>query len=420
MQIDSKTAATAERVSGVIFDYAARIAREQDTEKLLALVADMARDLVGADRCGIWLIDKVTGEAYSVILHGSEGVRLSTDEGLAELCLRTGESFLVNHAQSDPRVIRKSILSSDYAVESLLLVPLRGLDTAIIGAFHATNKPGGFVQSDIDLLQLTASFSANAIETQRLRIENEAAQLLYKELEVARSVQERLLPRGRPETAGLDYAAACVPARFIGGDYFDFLLLPGEQFAFTIGDVSGKGIAAAVLMASIQASLRTLLLKNSSQLPTLMADFNKFVCSTSSMNRYSTLFCGVLDLRNLQLTYVNAGHCDPILRRGDETPTLERLNVGGTPIGLLPLAHYEQATVQLRSGDHLFCYTDGISEVQNRGDELWDERELDQVIDACGDLSARDALERVFAAANAFRDGAEPTDDATGVVLRIQ
>ena len=413
-------AAVAERVSGVIFHYAARIAREQNTGRLLALVADMARDLVGADRCGIWLIDEVTGEAYSVVLHGFEQIRVSTDEGLAELCLRTGESFLVNDAQSDPRVARKKALDSEYTVESLLLVPLRGLDNSIIGAFHATNKPGGFVRSDIDLLQLAASFSANAIETQRLRTENEAAQLLYKELEVARSVQEQLLPGSCPEVPGIDYAGACVPARFIGGDYFDFLYLPSGKFAFTIGDVSGKGIAAAVLMASIQASLRTLLLKDSSELPTLMHDFNKFVCSNSSMDRYSTLFCGVLDIPKLQLTYVNAGHCDPILRRGSDATKLDRLDIGGTPIGLLPLASYEQATVQLERGDHLFCYTDGISEAQNSADEFWSKGELDRVIENCGGLSAKDALDRLFGAALAFSDGAEPADDATAVVLRIR
>jgi len=408
----------AERVSAVIFDYAARIARERDTGKLLTLIADMARELVGADRCGIWLLDPATGEAYSVVLHGFAAVRITTDEGLAGACLGTGQTFLVNDAQSDPRVVRKAILSPDYVVQSVLLVPLRGVGKSIIGAFHAINKPGGFVPSDLDLLELAAAFSASAIETQRLQAENEAARLMYRELEVARNVQERLLPGKLPEIAGVDFAAACIPARFVGGDYFDFISLPDGTCAFTIGDVSGKGVAAAVLMASIQASLRTLLLKEAHDLPSLMTDFSRFVCSVSSTDRYSTMFCGVLDAPNRRLTYVNAGHCDPYLRRRDGS--LERLTVGGMPIGLFPAARYEQAVVQLERGDLLVCYTDGISEAQNRTEELWAKRDLENLIHSFAGLTAQEALDRLFDAAKAFSDGAEPADDATGVVLGVR
>jgi phosphoserine phosphatase RsbU/P len=406
----------AERVSEVVFRYAPQIAREQDTARLLQLIADMARDLVGADRCAIWLVDTATGEAHAVASHGFDRIRIAADQGLAGLCLRCGESYLVNDAQADPRVTRKQVFGLDYPVRSVLLVPLRGLDGSIIGAFHAMNKPGGFEPSDIDLLELAASFSANALETQRLQIENEAAQRLYREMEIARGVQEGLLPGICPKVSGLEVAAACVPARFIGGDYYDFMAMPTGSWAFTVGDVSGKGVAAAVLMASIQASLRTLLLHGTDDLPRLVGSINQYICSVSSSDRYSTLICGMFDDCRRTLRFVNAGHCEPYLIR--RNGALERLLSGGMPIGLFPVARYEQATVSLEVGDLLVCFSDGISEAQNSSGEFWSKSDLEKVMRSCNGLGAQEALDRVYTAARAFENGAEPADDATLVVLR--
>src|SRR5262249_27577826 len=146
---------------------------------------------------------------------------------------------------------------SGYVTQSVLVLPLRGADGGVLGALQLLNKPGGFSAHDIDLLKLAAAYSATAISTQRLRREAEAARLLYRDLDIAREVKEHLFPNPPRGVAGLDYAFFCRPEKSVGGDYCDFVELPPNRLACTLGDVSEKGIPAAVLMASLQSSLRT-------------------------------------------------------------------------------------------------------------------------------------------------------------------
>ena len=142
----------------------------------------------------------------------------------------------------------------------------------------------------MNLLGLAAAYSASAIETQMLRQKVEASRLLERELEIARSVQERLFPQQLPQCPGLDLAARCRPARAVGGDYYDFIPMPSGELLFTLGDVSGKGVAAAVLMAGIQASIRAQALRPPETLAALVGDFNRAVFSFSTSDKYSTLF----------------------------------------------------------------------------------------------------------------------------------
>src|SRR6266849_7475600 len=197
--------------------------------------------------------------------------------------------------RGDERFLRSVDIESGYVTTSVLTLPLHGMDGKPMGALQVLNKPGGFCPEDVDLLGLCSAYSASALETQRLRKEAEVAQLLLHELEIARGVQQQLLPQAQLPTPGLEYAGYCRSADFVGGDYYDFLPMPDGGLLFTLGDVSGKGIAAAVLMASIQASLRSQVLKPPESMAELMNHFNQVVYSFSTEDKYSTLFCGVLD-----------------------------------------------------------------------------------------------------------------------------
>ncbi len=409
------------RISKVIFEYASRIGTASDTDASLRLNAAMARDLVGADRCSIWLIDSKANQLWTKIAHGVDELRIPLDDGIIGACVASGQPIVVNDPSRDSRFRGQVDRQTGYVTQSLLTLPLiaqgkSATDGKVIGALQVLNKPGGFDDHDVHLLGLAAAYSASAIESQTLRRQAEAALLVQKELAIAQEVQQRLFPHRLSGFPGLDCAAQCRPARAVGGDYFDFIPMPDGGLLFTIGDVSGKGIAAAVLMAGIQASIRSQALRLPDSLAALVDDFNRAVFSFSSPDKYSTLFCGLLDPGMRRLTYVNAGQVPPVLVRAGGT--MERLEAGGLPVGLMSSTRYKQAELDLEPGHALVCFSDGISEATNSNDQMWDESDYLNLIQQSGQLSAREIVDRLVAGADAFAGEAEQADDMTVVVLK--
>src|SRR5271154_2309050 len=351
----ARTMITNDRVSRVIFDYAAKIGAAQDLDAVLALNAGMARDLVGADRCSIWLVDTKNNRLWTKVAHGVQELHIPLGQGLVGASVARNEAIVVNDTSQDERFLKTVDKASGYVTKSVLTLPLHGMDGKPMGALQVLNKPGGFSQEDVDLLGLCSSYSASTLESQRLRKDAEAAKLFLQELEIARDVQQHLLPQDPPAMPGLDFAGYCRSAKFVGGDYYDFVLMRDGGFLFTLGDVSGKGIAAAVLMASIQASLRSQVIRPPESIAVLMEDFNKAVYSFSTADKYSTLFCGLLNVSSRKLTYVNAGQVRPMLLRSADG-SIELLDSGGFPVGLLDASEYEQGQALLQPGDSVLCF----------------------------------------------------------------
>ena len=202
----------AERLSDVIFHYAARIGSEADPDKLLSLNADMARDLVKADRCSIWLRDTPAGQLWTKVAHGLPEIRIGEGHGLVGACIAANENIVVNDTSADSRFNKEVDRSSGYVTHSVLILPLRSHQGDVIGALQVLNKPGGFQDSDVKLLGFAASFSASALIALKLRREAEAARLLFHELGIARDVQRRLFPPHPPRISGFDISAYCRPA----------------------------------------------------------------------------------------------------------------------------------------------------------------------------------------------------------------
>jgi phosphoserine phosphatase RsbU/P len=244
---------------------------------------------------------------------------------------------------------------------------------------------------------------------------------MNREVEIAREVQERLFPQELPAIAGLDYCGACRPALGVGGDYYDFLALPGGQLGLAIGDVSGKGIGAALLMASLQASLRSEAARAPERLAPVVSNVNRLVYQASTSNRYATFFYAQYDPARHELTYVNAGHNAPMLfRKQGEEWRVTRLATGGAVVGLLESFPYEQETLRLEAGDLLVAFTDGISEAMNPADEEWGEERLAAAVEISAGMKARDLLEHLMSTADAFAAGASQHDDMTLVVMRVE
>jgi len=280
-----------------------------------------------------------------------------------------------------------------------------------------------YSRADLRLLKSVAAQTGLALENADLiaAIADEVAQRerLNREVEIAREVQERLFPQTLPPIAGIAYAGACRSALAVGGDYYDFLALPAGKLGIALGDVSGKGIAAALMMASLQASLRSEATRASDNLAAMMGNVNRLVFEASSSNRYATFFYGQYDPVSYQLTYVNAGHNPPMLFHPCEGECrVSRLEACGTVVGLLEDASYQQASVAIAPGDVLIAFTDGISEAMNAAEDEWGEERLIENVKTCMGLSPAEIIACIMRAADTFVGGAKQNDDMTLVVLR--
>ncbi len=312
-----------------------------------------------------------------------------------------------------------------------LLVPLPGRSRlAGVIALGPKRSEEPYTKTDRQLLQTIASQTGLALENAELleNLTTEVAQRerISREIEIAREVQERLFPQTYPHVPGVDLAGFCRPAQVVGGDYFDFFLLPSNSpgnahLALALGDISGKGISAALLMASLRASLRSIAGLQSGNLAALISHVNKLVYESSTANRYATFFYAEFQPSTRILTYVNAGHNPPyVLRRAQAIP----LEPTGTVVGLIPNAEYEQATIQLEPGDVLLAFTDGISEAMNHDKEEWGE---DRMIATVNQLlsqadctaTAQQILTCIFEAADKFTAGAPQHDDMTLLVCTV-
>jgi len=306
-------------------------------------------------------------------------------------------------------------------LQTELLLPLM-VRERLLGVISLSQKKSeeAYSGSDVRLLSSVAAQAAMALENARLTaaIADEVAQRerLNRELEIAREVQEHLFPTVLPPIDGLDYAGACRPALGVGGDYYDFIELPGGKLGVAIGDVSGKGISAALVMSSLQAALRSQTMTGAGDLAGIVSRIHTLVYQASTASRYATFFFAEYDPASGELRYVNAGHNAPMVFR--EVGTVDRLEAGGPVIGLLKRSTFQEASVVLQPGDLLVAFTDGISETMNAADEEWGEDALVATVRAAAEMKACDLLQRIMRAADAFAAGAPQHDDMTLVVMR--
>ena len=275
--------------------------------------------------------------------------------------------------------------------------------------------------SDLALLQSVASQTGLALENAQLlkEVAREAAsrERLNREVEIAREVQERFFPQSCPAIAGIDYFGLCRPALAVGGDYYDFLPRPDGSVGIALGDISGKGISASLMMASLHALMRGQLAAGMADLSTLISNTNRLIYEASTANRYATFFYGEYDPVTRKMVYVNAGHNAPIILRGD---AVFRLEACGPVIGLLRDVHYESAEFQFEPQDVFLTFTDGISESMTIEDEEWGEDRLIEAARACRQRSAREMTSSLMGAADAFAAGAPQYDDMTLIVMKIR
>jgi predicted permease len=248
-----------------------------------------------------------------------------------------------------------------------------------------------------------------------------------RDLALAAEVQKRLLPTEVPTTSIAEFVGVSVPARSIGGDYYDFIPVGDQQIGIALADVSGKGVAAALIMAAVQASLRVLSSEGNISLPRLAARLNQFLYQSTPANKYATFFYAQLDAERRELRYVNAGHNPPYLVRAsqsqgsDDAAALEihELSAGGAVVGMFPTLSYEEASINLRSGDLLVAFTDGVTEAQNPREEEFGEERLKALVRRLASLPASEISARISSELKEWISDAPQYDDLTFVVMKV-
>jgi serine phosphatase RsbU (regulator of sigma subunit) len=312
-----------------------------------------------------------------------------------------------------------------------LYIPLVAQE-ALVGLMvvHSTRKPA-FTPGEVALIQTFANQAALAIqrtglvEQLRAKIEAlEAAQAelvqkerLERELELARQVQQSLLPRDFPQVSGFQFAARYEPARQVGGDLYDVIPLDGERFGVAIADVSDKGMPAALYMA-LTRSLMLAEARRETSPGEVLRRINRLLLELSQPGMFVTVFYAVVDRSAGLLTYASAGHERPLLLRGGE---LRELEGAGNPLGILPEEEFEihEGIVALQADDRLVLYTDGLADVVSRDGQLFDRARLKAIVQAHAGLLPADLCEAVFAALLAYQGGGEQFDDMAMLVMRV-
>jgi sigma-B regulation protein RsbU (phosphoserine phosphatase) len=278
---------------------------------------------------------------------------------------------------------------------------------------------------DRELLGTVAEQAAIALDYSSLIEHVAERERLEREIQIASEVQARLLPAAGPQLSRLRYAASCRPARGVGGDFYDFLGLGPGRLGLSIGDVSGKGISAALLMASLQALLRSHAVGDADRPEALVAELNRHLCETTDDARFATFFFATFDEGSRRLRYVNAGHVPPLILR---TPGavrgelgVQRLGSSGTPLGLFGQGTWRADEVQLRPGDRLLMFSDGLTEAAGTGEgEMFgEERLLDAVRRLGPGIDEQEMLRHLLEEVDRFGGGGPPHDDITLVVGRV-
>lgn len=298
--------------------------------------------------------------------------------------------------------------------EAQVLIPLasgtRRLGILVLG-HRRFNEP--YSPPDLELLDGYQAQAVLALENAFFQAENAGRAVLVREMEVARALQQQLLPQRLPKLACFELAASNIPCREIGGDYFDILQSGSEDLTLAIGDVSGKGVPAALLMANVQATFRAEVA--SGRRPhEVLERMNRRLCGIESPDRFVSFFCGKLDLAHRLFAYANAGHLHPMLIRNDGT--VDRLDRGGLLLGIFEESAYEGDEVTLHAGDLLVMFTDGVVE-RGGSEELFGEPDLQQLAARYRHLSAPDLLGRILEELEKVT-GAAGDDDTTLLILK--
>jgi len=400
---------------------------EHQLEEVLRRIVDEARQLFRAGGATIALLDDETAEIVfravasqnPQVVKQLEGLRLPRDKGVLGWVVNHGEGVIVNDARTDPRFADEIDEQTGAQTMSLCCAPLMDQDDHTFGAIELVNNlENPFPDSDLVLLQSLAVTASAAVE-RAVFIERQAQQdRLRREMDIARTVQQGLLPRTFPRVDGFDLYGANTPAREVGGDFFDFIPVSDRHLGIVIADVADKGLGAAMFMVMCRSLLYAAASRELSPARVLEM-LNQKILEVSSSDLFVTVFYGVLDLGSRTFRYTNGGHNPPLLHR-HETGTIEKVTVPGMALGVIEPLEFDEDVIELRPGDRLVLYTDGITEAITAGDHAFGMPRLEAVLAATGGRGAEATTQAILASVEAFVAGQPQFDDMTLTVVQVE
>jgi serine phosphatase RsbU (regulator of sigma subunit) len=385
-------------------------------EQIVALVFEA----VPADRCLIMMRDEGSEDLRVAVARlrdrvGEVGeIRVSRNV-LDEVVIR-GKSVLTSDAQHDPRFASGTVVLQ--GVRSVLAVPL-GVSDKVFGIIYADSPiaEGRFTEDHLKVLTTLASVAAIRVENARLveaRLERERFE---RELALASEIQQRFQPTAPPHVLGYELQGISFPCYEIGGDYYDFIEREDGRLVIALGDVSGKGTAAALLMSSLHAAIHAQSASHNTLSATISA-VNRYLADNIPANRFVTLFYAELDPESGALSFLNAGHNPPLIVHS--AGTVEQLASGGLPLGIKPDAEYREGRTQLQPGDVLVIYSDGVTEAVSPTGEEFGATRLYEVVSRNIEASAAGIRDRIESSLTKFAQGTSAADDITLVIVKRQ
>ncbi len=405
---------------GLISKVGVALLSSSGLDETLNQVASLVFDAVPAERVVIMLRDEKAATGMEIKVARIRGKEDQTGEVRISRAIMTevvenGKSVLTSDAQQDPRFASQTIVLQ--GIRSVLAVPLSVDERHVFGIIYA-DSPGyesTFAAEHLDILTTLASVASIRVENASLLDERINRERMERELELATEIQQRFQPDGPPSVEGYDFQGISFSCYEIGGDYYDFIPRHDGKMLVALGDVSGKGTSASLLMSSLHAAIHAQVAAKT-PLDEMVTSVNIYLVENTPANRFITLFVAELEPATGELTFINAGHNPPLIGRADGS--LELLASGGLPLGLMDFAEYETGHAQLGSGDVLFIYSDGVSEANNLAEDEFGMDRLEKVISTNVDRTASGIRDKVESALSEFTGTAAPNDDITLVIVK--
>ena len=403
---------------------AGEIGREPDLRGLLEKILQKSRPWMRAEACSIFLPDPATKELVIHSAHGNSTpqlgkLRVPPGKGIVGAAMAERKMVRVDDAAKDPRFYAKADEQTGWKTRALLAAPLLDGDTCI-GVIEFLNPEGrsAFSRQDEELMEYFSGLVSAAL----VRIHAHDAALeraqVQRDLDLAREIQQGLLPKqfpSREQAPGVEIYARLDPAKEVSGDLYDFFEVEPGRMCFVVGDVSGKGVAAGLFMAVTRTLIRATVVPGRKPLEVLQR-VNAQLCAENPANLFVTMILGMVETSTGRIEYGQGGHNPPIVISVQGEPAYEPS--GGMPLGVFEDAKFGQRQLEMKAGETLLVYTDGVTEAMNPKRELFGEERLKDAVRGQAHLSPESLTQRVVGEVARFANGAEPSDDITLLAIR--
>ena len=403
----------------VLNDIATAVSITHDLDQVIELIVRECVNHLNVEQGAIMLLDQnETNDQFHTIVREvdteTDIVPYHFGVQLSGWMVKNQKPLLINDFTNDSRFTNLS--DGEFPINSILSAPLK-TKGRLIGVLNVFNKisEDGFTLDDQRILSIIATQSAQVVENARLYDEEQSLKMIEEELKIANDIQTRLLPKTNPQINGFDIASKSVPAKEVGGDYYDFIKIDKNNIVICLGDISGKGMPAALLMANLQATLRGQALFTSSA-GECLTRANKLLYHSTDRQNFATLFYGILDSSNDTFRFSNAGHNPPFLINSKNEIT--QLTKGGTVLGFMEDFQFEEDFINLKKGDTIIIFSDGITEALNKNSEEYGEERLLSIIQNSTLLEAEIIIEKVFESVKSHVQDAPQSDDITIVIIK--